>query len=90
MVILGDALHNFLDGMSIGAAFTVSVVTGISISLAVICEELPHELGEFDYFNLSRWLISILNTSQFLSATLDSIYIFDFLSSSVRIVHCSW
>lgn len=47
MVIFGDGLHNFIDGLSIGAAFTQSILSGISISLAVICEELPHELGDF-------------------------------------------
>ncbi|XP_062567238.1 metal cation symporter ZIP8-like isoform X2 [Saccostrea cucullata] len=47
MIIFGDALHNFLDGLSIGAAFTDSIFAGMSISLAVICEELPHELGDF-------------------------------------------
>lgn len=45
MVIFGDGLHNFIDGLSIGAAFTHSTVAGVSISLAVVCEELPHELG---------------------------------------------
>ena len=47
MVIFGDGLHNFIDGLSIGAAFTESVLSGISISVAVICEEFPHELGDF-------------------------------------------
>jgi len=47
MVIVGDGLHNFIDGLSIGAAFAQSTLSGISISLAVICEELPHELGDF-------------------------------------------
>ena len=46
LVLVGDALHNFVDGMSIGAAFTENVYTGISVSLAVLCEELPHELGK--------------------------------------------
>ena len=46
MVIFGDGLHNFIDGLSIGAAFADNTWAGISISLAVICEELPHELGE--------------------------------------------
>ena len=46
MIIFGDGVHNFLDGVSIGAAFSSSKMTGISISLAVMCEELPHELGE--------------------------------------------
>ncbi|XP_074659805.1 metal cation symporter ZIP8-like isoform X2 [Tubulanus polymorphus] len=47
MIIFGDALHNFIDGLSIGAAFSDKILSGISISLAVICEELPHELGDF-------------------------------------------
>jgi len=47
MVIFGDGLHNFIDGLSIGAAFTESILSGISISVAVICEEFPHELGDF-------------------------------------------
>jgi hypothetical protein len=47
LIIFGDGLHNFIDGLSIGAAFTESVVKGISICLAVMCEEFPHELGDF-------------------------------------------
>ncbi|XP_022252668.1 zinc transporter ZIP8-like [Limulus polyphemus] len=47
MIIFGDGLHYFIDGLSIGAAFTNSILSGISISVAVFCEELPHELGEF-------------------------------------------
>ncbi|PVD34008.1 hypothetical protein C0Q70_05270 [Pomacea canaliculata] len=47
MVIFGDGVHNFIDGLSIGAAFTESTLAGISISVAVMCEELPHELGDF-------------------------------------------
>nr|AKN21666.1 slc39a-1 [Schmidtea mediterranea] len=47
MVVFGDSLHNLVDGMSIGAGFSQSVILGVSISLAVLCEELPHELGDF-------------------------------------------
>lgn len=47
MIILGDGLHNFIDGITIGAAFSQSILEGISISVAVICEEFPHELGDF-------------------------------------------
>ena len=45
MIIFGDGFHNFIDGLSLGAAFNESITTGMSISVAVICEELPHELG---------------------------------------------
>ena len=51
MIIFGDGLHNFIDGLSIGAAFTESVLKGVSICLAVICEEFPHELGITAVFN---------------------------------------
>ncbi|XP_047201013.1 metal cation symporter ZIP8 [Girardinichthys multiradiatus] len=47
MISLSDALHNFIDGLAIGASFTVSVLTGFSTSTAIFCEEFPHELGDF-------------------------------------------
>ncbi|XP_061194578.1 metal cation symporter ZIP14-like [Saccostrea echinata] len=46
ILLIGDAIHNFVDGLSIGAAFTEDTLLGISVSLAVLCEELPHELGD--------------------------------------------
>lgn len=46
MILIGDALHNFVDGIAIGAAFTENTYLGISVSLSVVCEELPHELGD--------------------------------------------
>lgn len=45
MIIAGDAMHNFVDGLAIGAAFAANLETGIALSIAVMCHELPHELG---------------------------------------------
>uniref|UniRef100_A0A3B4B5G4 Uncharacterized protein n=1 Tax=Periophthalmus magnuspinnatus TaxID=409849 RepID=A0A3B4B5G4_9GOBI len=47
MITLSDGVHNFIDGLAIGASFTVSVLTGFSTSTAIVCEEFPHELGDF-------------------------------------------
>lgn len=47
MVVMGDGLHNFSDGLAIGAAFTEGLSSGLSTSVAVFCHELPHELGDF-------------------------------------------
>ena len=50
MLLIGDGFHKFIDGVSVGASFTETVFAGISVALAIICEELPHELGEIRYF----------------------------------------
>jgi zinc and cadmium transporter len=47
MVIVGDTLHNVIDGVAIGIAFLVDVPTGIVTSLAVGAHELPQEIGDF-------------------------------------------
>uniref|UniRef100_A0A3Q1MM29 Zinc transporter ZIP4 n=1 Tax=Bos taurus TaxID=9913 RepID=A0A3Q1MM29_BOVIN len=47
VITLGDAVHNFADGLAVGAAFLSSWKTGLATSLAVFCHEVPHELGDF-------------------------------------------
>ncbi|XP_078287392.1 zinc transporter ZIP5 isoform X1 [Rhinoraja longicauda] len=47
MVILGDGVHNFTDGLAIGTAFSTGIPGGLSTTIAVFCHELPHELGDF-------------------------------------------
>lgn len=47
MVIFGDGIHNLADGLAIGAAFADGMWSGISTSVAVLCHELPHEIGDF-------------------------------------------
>lgn len=47
MVVVGDTLHNVIDGIAIGLAFLVDVPTGIITSLAVAAHEIPQEIGDF-------------------------------------------
>lgn len=45
--ILGDAIHNFIDGVLIGASYLVSATLGVSTTVAVLLHEIPQELGDF-------------------------------------------
>ncbi|XP_041459424.1 zinc transporter ZIP10-like isoform X2 [Lytechinus variegatus] len=47
MVVMGDGVHNFTDGLIVGAAFADSLAGGLSTAIAVMCHEIPHELGDF-------------------------------------------
>jgi len=46
-IILGDSIHNFVDGVLIAAAFLTDVQLGIVTSLAVAAHEIPQEVGDF-------------------------------------------
>jgi zinc and cadmium transporter len=47
LILLGDAFHNFVDGVVIAAAFLASPALGVATALAVIAHEIPQELGDF-------------------------------------------
>ena len=47
LILIGDAFHNFVDGVVIAASFLASVPMGIAASLAVIAHEIPQEVGDF-------------------------------------------
>lgn len=47
LIIIGDTLHNALDGVAIAASFLISVPTGIVTTIAVAAHEIPQEIGDF-------------------------------------------
>jgi zinc and cadmium transporter len=47
MNLFADGVHNFIDGMIIGASYLVSRPVGIATTLAVVFHEIPHEIGNF-------------------------------------------
>ena len=47
LIVVGDAVHNTVDGVAIGAAFVVSPPLGFATALAVALHEVPQELGDY-------------------------------------------
>lgn len=47
LIIIGDCLHNFLDGVAIAAAFVANPALGLTTALAVAAHEVPQEIGDF-------------------------------------------
>jgi zinc and cadmium transporter len=66
--VIGDGIHNLIDGMIIAASFIVSITVGLSTTVAVIFHELPQEIGDFGvlvYGGFTRYKALLFN---FLSA----------------------
>lgn len=47
LVLVSDGVHNFIDGLIIGAAYLISLPVGIATTIAVILHEIPQEIGDF-------------------------------------------
>jgi len=47
IVLIGDALHNSIDGIVIAAAFLTSITVGVAVGIAIIAHEVPQETGDF-------------------------------------------
>jgi zinc and cadmium transporter len=47
LIVLGDAIHNFVDGVLIAAAFLTDLHLGIVTGIAVFAHEIPQEVGDF-------------------------------------------
>ena len=55
LLILGDSLHNFLDGIVIAIAYVANPVLGLPAALAIAAHEIPQEIGDFSVLMKLKW-----------------------------------
>lgn len=81
--IVGDIVHNFSDGLIIGAVFLVDIKVGIASTLAIIFHEIPNELGNFTvlvyggFSKLKALLFNFLSALFAIAGTLVGYYFAD-------------
>lgn len=79
LIILGDSVHNFIDGIAIGATFLVSIPLGIITALAVAIHEIPQEIGDFGILlhkGLKRKKVLLVNFFSALTAIVGALISF--------------
>lgn len=92
ILLIGDAFHNFIDGVVIAASFLISIPFGITVSLSVIAHEVPQELGDFailldrGYSRRKAFSLNLLSSSFTIPAALISYYILDAVYSIIPFI----
>ena len=79
LVIFGDSVHNFIDGVAIAATFLTSIPLGIVTTLAVAAHEIPQEIGDFGILlhrGLAKKKVLFFNFASALTALLGAIATF--------------
>ena len=89
MNLVGDSIHNFIDGLIMAASFVVSVPLGLSTTFAIAVHEIPQEIGDFGvliYGGFSKRKALTLNFLIALTAVIGGIIGYFVASSLTQIV----
>lgn len=87
MNLIGDSIHNFIDGLIIAVSFIASPVLGISSTIAIALHEIPQELGDFGvliYSGMTKKKALFLNFITAITAVVGGVfgfYLFQYVES---------
>lgn len=91
LVLVGDAFHNFTDGIVIAAAFLTDFNIGLAASITIIMHEIPQETGDFGILihsgmgNKKAFLYNVLSSSTTIPSAIISYFVLEVLQSLVPI-----
>ncbi len=77
LIIVGDSIHNFLDGIVIGLAYLASPSLGLITAIAVAAHEIPQEIGDFSILLNQGWTKSkviVINILQSLLTVIGALF----------------
>jgi len=89
MIIIGDAIHNAIDGVVIAASFLTSVELGIFVTISVLLHEIPQELGDFGillksgYSRKKALLYNMLSGSSAILAGIAAYFLLDYMEAII-------
>ncbi len=89
LIVVGDTIHNFIDGIAIAATFFVSIPLGIVTAIAVGAHEIPQEIGDFGILlkeKLKRKKIIAINVFSAFASLLGAVLMFIFSDISEQII----
>lgn len=89
LLMLGDSLHNFIDGAVIGGSFLSNIPLGILTSVAVFFHEIPHEIGVFGallHEGLTYRKVVLYNMVSGVAAIIGALLAYSYLSNLNSIV----
>jgi zinc and cadmium transporter len=69
LVVFGDTIHNFIDGVAIASAYLIDPYFGLVVTLSTFLHETPHEIGDFGVLMSAGWSRSKTFVANLLSAT---------------------
>jgi len=92
LILVGDAIHNFADGIVIGTAFLINPTVGVVTALGIALHEIPQEIAEFGvllragYTKTQAALYNLLSASAVIVGTVAAFSISLYLESIVGIL----
>ncbi|MFX1296022.1 MAG: ZIP family metal transporter [Promethearchaeota archaeon] len=92
MILIGDAFHNFIDGVVITSSFLFSIPLGVVVGLSVILHEVPQEVGDFgillhsDYSKRRALVLNLLSSSATLPGAVIAYFALDIIQDAIPYV----
>lgn len=92
LLMIGDAVHNFGDGIILGAAFLIDPAVGVAIAFGLALHEIPQEIVEFGvliragYTRVKAVFYNLLSASSIVLGTIATLLFAEYITGSIWII----